>query len=324
MLAPKRPYKRFMPVYAAFMAKGLKQNVKRAEIVRRLAQKGANTDSSNTFLSMKFPEKEIARMMEEGKTREQAIDALLWKYRQTVKSSVEWSEIARKRDVEKAKRGKTIAQIMAGKTTEERNEIARKREAGKTPEERSEIGREAWAGKTPEERSEIARRRALAKTPEERSEIARKARKTWLEKSTPEERSEIARKAWEKRFSKVSYVMDLPARNLLSKAEVKQHLDKYMKHFWDNTAVNEAAKLRAYSLKSFRKRADFEDIRMQFQLGVLHALSRWDGTVDLDRLVADSVIFHLIDYFGSEKKYHGLLVNMDIETAERVIKRRRR
>ncbi|MEK6973514.1 MAG: hypothetical protein AABW72_05785, partial [archaeon] len=151
---------------------------------------------------------------------------------------------------------------------------------------------------------EIARRRALAKT--------------------PEERSEIGRKGWEKRFSKVSYVNDLPKRNLLRKAEVKQHLDNYMKYFWGNDAVNKEAKLRAYSLKSFRTRADFEDIRMQFQLGVLHALNRWDGTVDLDRLVADSVIFHLIDYFGSERKYHGLLVNMDIETAERVRERKKR
>ncbi|MEK6972601.1 MAG: hypothetical protein AABW72_00985, partial [archaeon] len=169
-----------------------------------------------------------------------------------------------------------------------------------------------------------ARKGWAGKTPEERSEIARKARKTWLEKSTPEERSEIARKAWEKRFSKVSYVMDLPARNLLSKAEVKQHLDNYMKYFLDNRAVNEAAKLRAYSLKSFRGRADFEDIKMQFQLGVLHALSRWDGTADLDRLVQDSVIFHVMDYFGSEKKYHELLADRDIETAERVVEQRKR
>ncbi|MEK6973504.1 MAG: hypothetical protein AABW72_05720, partial [archaeon] len=62
MPAPKRPHKRFLPVYAAFMAQGLKQNVKRAEIIRRLARKGANLASSNTFLSRKFPKEEIAKM----------------------------------------------------------------------------------------------------------------------------------------------------------------------------------------------------------------------------------------------------------------------
>ncbi|MEK6973603.1 MAG: hypothetical protein AABW72_06240, partial [archaeon] len=208
MPAPKRPHKRFFPVYIAFMASELKKGTRRGAIAKRLVQKGANPDSSNTFLSRKFPKEEIAKMMEEGKTREQAIDALLWKYRQTVKSSVEWNEIARKREAGKTpeERSEIGREAWAGKTPAERSEIARGRNvekakrgkaiaqimARKTPEERSEIARKGWAGKTPEERSEIARRKWVGKTPEERSEIARKG---WVGK-TPEERSEIGREAW--------------------------------------------------------------------------------------------------------------------------------
>ena len=43
-------------------------------------------------------------------------------------------------------------------TSEQRSEIARKRQASRTPEQRSEAGRKAYANKTPEQRSEASRK----------------------------------------------------------------------------------------------------------------------------------------------------------------------
>ena len=74
------------------------------------------------------------------------------------KTTEERSEIERRKNIEKAKRGKAIWQILVAKSSKERSEIARKREAAKSPEEKSEIGRKAWAGITPEQRTMIARK----------------------------------------------------------------------------------------------------------------------------------------------------------------------
>jgi len=74
------------------------------------------------------------------------------------KTTEERSEIERRKNIEKAKRDKAIWQILVAKSSKERSEIARKREAAKSPEEKSEIGRKAWAGITPEQRTMIARK----------------------------------------------------------------------------------------------------------------------------------------------------------------------
>ncbi|PIU21982.1 MAG: hypothetical protein COT14_03210 [Candidatus Diapherotrites archaeon CG08_land_8_20_14_0_20_30_16] len=117
------------------------------------------------------------------------------------KTTEERSEIERRKNIEKAKRGKAIWQILVAKSSKERSEIARKREAAKSPEEKSEIGRKAWAGITPEQRTMIARRGWIKKTSIERSALGVKK---WAG-ITPEQRTMIARKGWatKKRVSEV-------------------------------------------------------------------------------------------------------------------------
>ena len=307
MPQPKKPYKRFQPILAAKMAADLKQGKQRAKIAGEIADRfGIPQRTAITYLSRLFPQKELRGLSTEGFRKK--VEELLWRYREGIKSRVERSEIARRRE--------------AKKSPEERREIGRKRwdtakargigMAGKSAEERSEIGRKAWAGKTPEERSEIGRRRWVNKTPEERREIGRKR---WAGK-TPKERSEIGRRAWEKRLSNVSYVKDLPRLDLVGDKEKLSLLDRYMERFRKETAVSEKGKLKALPLKYFRRRPDFEDIKMQYQLGILDALGKWDRNVDLDRLVTDSLIYHLIEYFSGERKYHRLLSGMDVESGE--------
>jgi hypothetical protein len=91
-------------------------------------------------------------------------------------TSEQRSEIAKKRQ--------------ASMTPEQRSEIARKGRASLTPEQRREIRRKGLASTTPEQRSESMRKKAANKTSEQRSESAKKGQA----KLTPQQRSERARK----------------------------------------------------------------------------------------------------------------------------------
>jgi len=332
MPKPKIPRKnkRFQPVYAAYMAHKLKKGVSKIEIAKALERKGGNFATIRQYLTNLFPRTELKRLMtQENKTLNEAIDILLWRYRESVMSKVERSAIGKK--------------SWEGKTPEERSAIAIRREAAKTPEERSAIAIRREAAKTPEERSAIAIRREAAKTPEERSAIMRKiwgsrtpeersaiVRKAW-ESRTPEERSAIARKSretrrklWDARISKVSYIENLPVLNLIPEKERISFLQKYMERFWETRATNEDAKLDLFSLRSFSKRTDFEDIKIEYQIAILEALSKWDGKTNLDTLVSDALIYRLIQYFSMQKRYYGLLSRMDLDTAEIVKERIKR
>ena len=168
------------------------------------------------------------------------------------------------------------------------------------------------AVKTAEQRSERARKREAALSPEQRSERAKRAAAAL----SPEQRSERARKASVSRRNNlvkdISYIENLPRVDVLSERETA---DKFREL---STLINPI-------VGKFRRRGDFEDIKGVVNLAVFEALARWDGKTVLEKLVADSIKLHLIDYFGNLKKWNiNEIPFADINSVDRLVNLKRR
>ena len=152
------------------------------------------------------------------------------------------------------------------------------------------------AVKTAEQRSERAKRGAAALSPEQRSERARKA--------SVSRRNNLVKD--------ISYIENLPRVDVLSERETA---DKFREL---STLINPI-------VGKFRRRGDFEDIKGVVNLAVFEALARWDGKTVLEKLVADSIKLHLIDYFGNLKKWNiNEIPFADINSVDRLVNLKRR
>ena len=193
------------------------------------------------------------------------------------------------------------------------------RHAVKTAEQRSERAKRGAAALSPEQRSERAKRAAAALSPEQRSERARKIGESVKRAAaalSPEQRSERARKASVSRRNNlvkdISYIENLPRVDVLSERETA---DKFREL---STLINPI-------VGKFRRRGDFEDIKGVVNLAVFEALARWDGKTVLEKLVADSIKLHLIDYFGNLKKWNiNEIPFADINSVDRLVNLKRR
>ena len=133
---------------------------------------------------------------------------------------------------------------------------------------------------------------------------------------TAEQRSERARKASVSRRNNlvkgISYIENLPRADVLSERETA---DKFREL---STLINPI-------VGKFRRRGDFEDIKGVVNLAVFEALARWDGKTVLEKLVADSIKLHLIDYFGNLKKWNiNEIPFEDINTIDWLVNLKRR
>lgn len=231
--------KRFQPVFAGLIAHRLKSRVKRSEIAKELTKHGFQEGPMKTRISKYFSEDAIQELIARGKTREQAIDILLWRYREEVKNPEFWRRMGKntwdtlgtdkqKETLEKAKKG--VQRVWDSKSKKEKIDIATRRNRKRIAEgtsiaqiakrlghdERSKLATERWGKYTLEQQERI--KRHLEKytlrnqSPEKRREVAvannaeRSKRDIGIQqilaRKSPEERSAIGTRGYAKRREK--------------------------------------------------------------------------------------------------------------------------
>lgn len=284
---PKRKFTKLPTIIVAKIANELTKGKQRTQIAKdtaKLFNVSPNTVLNN-YLIPHFNPKDIAELTKNMSLKD-AINVLLWRYRNKVLSHDDLSKIA----------------------------IARQKRI--TPEQRDIINQKIRTALTSEQRSEIAKERDANMSPEKRRDRTRKAQIT----IGKERKIELGYKAIETRKKYVSYVDDLPDLNLLSKKETNDLLKKYMLFFENNLAINLQSGFKIYPIIRLRGRSDYKDIISEFQIAILKALKKWDKKLDLNKLVIDSVVWSLFSYFSNEKKqYYGLISSrLSIDDAQRL------
>lgn len=204
----------------------------------------------------------------------------------------------------------------------------RKRAVSKTPKRErkkyaSNAGKAYWAQFTKKERSQIAKEREATKPFEVKSRISKKygkaGAKVLAEKYTHEERSAFSKKAQDTRGRKIADeelknvpYMKLPTLHLLSKREENKLIKYYHDYFFFHRARSKGNLLNTFPIIWFSARNDYEEIKQEFRIAIYDALRRWDKKRNLDKLVSESVIYHLYRYFGGRKRYLTLMAEIGI------------
>lgn len=237
--------------------------------------------------------------------------------------------------------------ILNADTHEQRSERAKVRLQARSPEERakwiekiSKNARARWANASAEERSKIAehlRNQSIlfwqSLTPEEREQIGQQrsvANIIRWQSMIPEERQAHAdrvrlgiNEAHEQRALRIRYVEDLPVIDVISDAEKRDYLDKYLKYFYDTTPQNKEMRHSFFSLRYFESSPFYDDIKQTYALGILEALSKWDGKSDLTRLVTDCVLYNLQTFILSDVAAKRKTAKIGLEIAERLNENRK-
>jgi|GEM_PF-6352657 len=118
-------------------------------------------------------------------------------------------------------------------------------------------------------------------------------------------------------IDKYSYIDGLPILRLVSQEEAMNYYTKYLDYYKNNYGVDTQTGIKISPLLRFeRYKSDFEDIQQVYSYAIVDALAKWDKKMDLDKLVLDSLIYYVKDYFRQERGYNSKLVHLDPEIAQ--------